>query len=175
MSRALRLLPIILVVWILGTFAWKLIQPSDPTVRSQLVNRQVPAFQLPAALPGVPPLSSSDLATGEPRLLNVFASWCVPCIAEAPVLDEMHAKGAKIDGIAIRDTPAAVAAFLERHGNPYTRIGSDRNSSVQLALGSAGVPETFVIDGKGVIRLQHIGPIKPEDVPGILAKLEQVR
>ena len=175
MSRALRLLPIILVVWILGTFAWKLIQPSDPTVRSQLVNRQVPAFQLPAALPGVPPLSSSDLATGEPRLLNVFASWCVPCIAEAPVLDEMHAKGAKIDGIAIRDTPAAVAAFLERHGNPYTRIGSDRNSSVQLALGSAGVPETFVIDGKGVIRLQHIGPIKPEDVPGILAKLEEVR
>ena len=68
-----------------------------------------------------------------------------------------------------------MAAFLERHGNPYTRIGSDRNSAVQLALGSAGVPETFVIDGKGVIRLQHIGPIKPEDVPGILAKLEEVR
>ena len=175
MSRALRLLPIILLVWILGTFAWKLIQPSDPTIRSQLVNRQVPAFQLPAAVPGVPPLRSSDLATGEPRLLNVFASWCVPCIAEASVLDELHGKGARIDGIAIRDTPDAVAVFLERHGNPYTRIGSDRNSSVQLALGSAGVPETFVIDGKGVIRLQHIGPIKPEDVPGILAKLEEVR
>ena len=175
MSRALRLLPIILIVWILGTFAWKLVQPSDPTVRSQLVNRQVPAFELPAALPGVPPLRSTDLTTGEPRLLNVFASWCVPCIAEAPVLDELHAKGAKIDGIAIRDTPGAVAAFLQRHGNPYTRIGSDRNSSVQLALGSAGVPETFVIDGKGVIRFQHIGPVKREDVPGILAKLEEVR
>ena len=175
MSRSLRLLPIILLVWILGTFAWKLIQPSDPTVRSQLVNRQVPAFELPAAVPGVPALRSVDLATGEPRLLNVFASWCVPCIAEAPVLDELREKGAKIDGIAIRDTPEAVAAFLQRHGNPYTRIGSDRNSSVQLALGSAGVPETFVIDGKGVIRLQHIGPVKPEDVPGILAQLEEVR
>ena len=175
MSRALRLLPIILLVWILGTFAWKLIQPSDPTVRSQLVNRQVPAFELPAAVPGVPTLRSSDLATGEPRLLNVFASWCVPCIAEAPVLDELHAKRAKIDGIAIRDTPGAVVAFLKRHGNPYERIGSDPSSAVQLALGSAGVPETFVIDGKGVIRLQHIGPIKPEDVPRILAKLEEVR
>ena len=175
MSRELRLLPIILLIWILGTFAWKLIQPSDPTVRSQLVNRQVPAFALPAAVSGVPALRSSDLATGEPRLLNVFASWCVPCIAEAPVLDELRAKGARIDGIAIRDTPEAVAAFLRRHGNPYERIGSDRNSSVQLSLGSAGVPETFVIDGKGVIRLQHIGPVKPEDVPGILAKLEEVQ
>ena len=175
MSRSLRLLPIIFVVWVLGTFAWKLIQPSDPTVRSQLVNRPVPAFQLPAVLPGTPPLRSSDLATGEPRLLNLFASWCVPCIGEAPVLEELHRKGAKIDGIAIRDTPGAVTAFLERHGNPYSRIGSDRNSRVQLALGSSGVPETFIIAGKGVIRLQHIGPIKPEDVPGILSKLEEVR
>lgn len=175
MSRALRLLPIIFVVWVLGTFAWKLVQPSDPTVRSQLVNREVPAFELPAAVPGAAALRSTDLATGEPRLLNLFASWCVPCIAEAPVLEELQAKGAKIDGIAIRDTPGAVAAFLDRHGNPYTRIGSDRNSSVQLALGSVGVPETFVIDGKGVIRFQHIGPIKPEDVPGIMARLEEVR
>jgi len=175
MSRALRLLPIIFIVWVLGTFAWKLVQPSDPTVRSQLVNRAVPTFELPVAISGTPALRSADLATGKPRLLNLFASWCVPCISEAPVLEELQRKGVKIDGIAIRDTPDAMAAFLDRHGNPYTRIGSDRNSSVQLALGSAGVPETFVIDGKGVIRFQHIGPIKPEDVPGILQKLEQVR
>jgi cytochrome c biogenesis protein CcmG/thiol:disulfide interchange protein DsbE len=175
MSRALRLLPIIFIIWVLGTFAWKLIQPADTTVRSQLVNRNVPAFELPAALPSTPALRSVDLATGEPRLLNLFASWCVPCIAEAPVLEELQRKGAKIDGIAIRDTPVGLAAFLDRHGNPYGRIGSDRNSSVQLALGSVGVPETFIVDGKGVIRFQHIGPIKPEDVPGILSKLEQVR
>jgi cytochrome c biogenesis protein CcmG, thiol:disulfide interchange protein DsbE len=175
MSRALRLLPIIFIVWVLGTFAWKLIQPSDTTIRSQLVNREVPAFELPAALPGAPPLRSADLATGEPRLLNLFASWCVPCIAEAPVLEDLQRRGVKIDGIAIRDTPSAVAAFFGRHGNPYVRIGSDRNSSVQLAMGSVGVPETFIIDGKGVIRFQHIGPIKPEDVPEIMAKLEEVR
>ena len=175
MSRSLRLLPIIFIVWVLGTFAWKLIQPSDTTIRSQLVNREVPAFELPAALPGTPSLRSTDLATGEPRLLNLFASWCVPCIAEAPVLEDLQRRGVKIDGIAIRDTPSAVAAFFDRHGNPYVRIGSDRNSSVQLAMGSVGVPETFIIDGKGVIRFQHIGPIKPEDVPGIMDKLEEVR
>lgn len=175
MSRAFRLLPIIFVVWIVGTFAWKLVQPSDTTVRSQLVNRQVPDFSLPAAVPGVPALHSAELATGQPRLLNLFGSWCVPCIAEAPVLEELKRKGAKIDGIAIRDTSGALGAFLDRHGNPYERIGSDENSSVQLALGSSGVPETFIIDGKGVIRFQHIGPIKPEDVAGILAKLEEVR
>ncbi|HEU0285377.1 MAG TPA: DsbE family thiol:disulfide interchange protein, partial [Sphingomicrobium sp.] len=63
----------------------------------------------------------------------------------------------------------------KRHGNPYERIGTDPNSNAQLALGSVGVPETFVVDGKGVIRFQHIGPIEPDDVPGILAKLEEVR
>lgn len=175
MSRGLRLIPIILLVWILIAFAWRLISPSDPTIRSQLVNREVPAFELPPAVEGIKGLHSTDLAAGEPRLLNLFASWCVPCIAEAPVLEELKAKGVKIDGIAIRDSSKGVASFLQRHGNPYARIGSDPNSRVQLALGSAGVPETFVIDGKGVIRLQFVGPIGPGDVPKVLAELEKVR
>jgi cytochrome c biogenesis protein CcmG, thiol:disulfide interchange protein DsbE len=175
MSRGLRLLPVILLVWILIAFAWRLIQPSDPTVRSQLVNREVPEFQLTAAAAGMPGLSSADLATGEPRLLNLFASWCVPCVAEAPVLEELKRQGVKIDAIAIRDTPGGVAAFLERHGNPYERMGSDPTSRVQLALGSAGVPETFLIDGKGVIRLQHVGPIERDDVARLIAEMEKVR
>ena len=96
MSRAFRLLPIILLVWVLLAFAWRLIQPSDPTVRSQLVNREVPQFVLQPAVAGVPGLTSADLATGEPRLLNLFGSWCVPCIGEAPVLEELQEKGVKI-------------------------------------------------------------------------------
>ena len=175
MSRGLRLLPIILLIWILGTFAWRLIQPDDPTIRSQLVNREVPEFALPAVLPNTEGLKSTDLSTGKPRLLNLFASWCVPCIGEAPVLDELRKRGVAIDGIAIRDTNSAVAAFLNRHGNPYERIGSDPTSRTQLALGSSGVPETFIIDGKGVIRLQHVGPIQRSDLPRIMAELERVR
>lgn len=175
MSRGLRLLPIVLLVWLVLGFAWRLVEPADPTIRSQLVNKEVPQFQLPPGLPGKPALASSDLATGQPRLVNLFASWCGPCVGEAPVLDELRRRGVRIDGIAIRDRPEAVAAFLARYGDPYDRIGSDTNSSVQLALGSAGVPETFVVDGRGVIRYQHVGPIEPQDVPAILAELENVR
>lgn len=175
MNRALRLLPVILVIWILGTFAWRLIQPNDSIIRSQLVNREIPAFQLPGAIPETAGLKSADLATGKPRLLNLFASWCVPCVGEAPVLAELHRRGVEIDGIAVRDTPGAVGAFLRRYGNPYGRIGSDPTSRVQLSLGSAGVPETFVIDGKGVMRLQHVGPIDENDIPEILAALEKAK
>jgi cytochrome c biogenesis protein CcmG/thiol:disulfide interchange protein DsbE len=175
MSRGLRLLPVVFIVWVLGTFAWKLIQPSDPTIRSQLVNRDLPEFSLPSPIAGVPALASNDLATGQPRLLNLFASWCVPCIAEAPVLEELKERGVQIDGIAVRDSPSSIAAFLQRNGNPYVRIGSDPNSRVQFALGSAGVPETFIVDGRGVIRLQHIGPIEQGDIPRILAEMEKAR
>ena len=175
MSRALRLLPIILVVWIVGTFAWRLIEPNDPTIRSQLVNRSIPPFELAAAVPGAAGLKSADLSTGKPRLLNLFASWCVPCAGEAPVLAELRRRGVEIDGIAIRDTPGGVGAFLQRYGNPYSRIGSDPTSRAQLALGSAGVPETFVIDSRGVMRLQHVGPIYESDIPIILDALEKAR
>lgn len=175
MSRGLRLIPIVLLVWILIAFAWRLIAPNDPTVRSQLVNRPVPEFELAQVVPVVPGLRSTDLATGEPRLLNLFASWCIPCVAEAPVLEDLKRRGVQIDGIAIRDTPGGIAAFLGRYGNPYSRIGSDPTSRAQLALGSAGVPETFVIDGKGVIRLQFVGPIGRGDVPKVLEELEKVR
>ena len=175
MSRTLRFVPLALLLAFIGFVAWRMANPADTVIRSRLEGKPIPAFTLPAALPGRATLSSADLATGQPRLVNIFASWCVPCIAEAPVLEDLQRRGVKIDGIAIRDTPSAVAAFFDRHGNPYARIGSDRNSSIQLAMGSVGVPETFIIDGKGVIRFQHIGPIKPEDVPGILAKLEEVR
>ena len=175
MSRGLRLIPIVLLVWLLIGLAWRLVKPADTAIPSQMVERQVPQFQLPAAVAGKPGLASADLATGKPRLLNVFASWCVPCIGEAPVLQELQRRGATIDAIAVRDTPDALNAFLARNGNPFERIGGDRQSEVQIALGSAGVPETFVIDGKGVIRRQYIGPLNASNIPGVLRELEEAR
>jgi cytochrome c biogenesis protein CcmG/thiol:disulfide interchange protein DsbE len=175
MSRAVRFLPLILVATVLGALLWRLANPADTTVRSKLEGKKVPHFVLPGAVPGEARFTSTDLATGSPRLLNVFASWCVPCIAEAPVLEELNRRGVKIDAIAIRDRPEDVARFLARHGDPFERIASDVDSSVQLALGSSGVPESFVIDGKGVIRFQHVGPIAPDQVPLILAELEKAR
>lgn len=167
--------PFALFLAFLAIVALGLVKPGDRAVRSALVGKALPAFNLPAATIGVPGLQTADFATGEPRLLNIFASWCVPCVAEAPVLLQLKAQGVKIDAIAIRDRPEDVARFLGRYGNPYHQIGSDVKSAVQLAMGSSGVPESFVIDGKGVIRYQHVGDIRPEQVPLILEQLEAAR
>ncbi len=173
-SRA-RFLPLIVFALIVGAVGWRLAVPRDDRVASTLEGKALPTFALPPAVPGKAGLVSADFATGSPRLLNVFASWCVPCVAEAPVLLDLQRRGVVIDAIAIRDKPQDVAAFLASHGDPFAQIGSDARSQVQIALGSSGVPESFVVDGKGVIRAQHIGPIMPEDVPDILASIEAAK
>ena len=174
MSRA-RFLPLIVFALIVAAVAWRLATPKDNRIASKLEGQRIPAFALPPAVAGKPGLTSTDLVQGMPRLVNVFASWCVPCIAEAPVLLDLRRRGVAIDAIAIRDKPEDVAAFLARHGDPFARIGSDDRSQVQIALGSSGVPESFVIDGAGVIRAQHIGPIMPQDVPDILRAMEAAK
>lgn len=152
-----------------------LVRPADREVTSAMIGKPLPAFDLPAASPDRPALASGDFAKGAPRLLNVFASWCVPCAAEAPQLDALARAGVPIDGVAIRDRPEDIARFLARYGNPFARIGRDDISEVQLGLGSSGVPETFVIDGKGTIRYQHLGPIMEGDVATILGELDKAR
>lgn len=175
MSRALRFAPVIVLLLIVSALVWRLASSSNTNVPSALEGKPVPAFSLPAILTGKPALSSADLATGKPHLVNVFASWCVPCIGEVQILQQLKQKGVPIEGIAIRDRPEDLAAFLQENGDPYERIGSDRQSQVQISLGSSGVPESFVVDGKGVIRYQQIGAIEAGDVPTIMAKLEQAR
>lgn len=175
MNRWLRFLPLVILLAFVGAVAWRLGKPAEEEIRSQLVGQPVPAFTLEPAMPGKPGLSSTDLAKGEPRMINVYASWCVPCIAEAPLLTELKRQGVAIDAVAVRDKPEDVAAFLERYGDPFQRIGSDRESKVQLALGSSGVPESFIVDGRGIIRYQHMGPIEPDDVPTILREWEAAK
>lgn len=174
MSRAIRFAPLVVLILVIVALIWRLATPVDTTVSSNLEGKPLPAFALPAVV-AKPGLASQDLETGTPRILNIFASWCVPCVAEVKVLQELKRRGVHVDGIAIRDRPEDVAAFLQRNGDPYERIGSDAQSQVQIALGSSGVPESFVIDGKGVIRYQHIGPIEAADVPTIMKKLKQAR
>jgi cytochrome c biogenesis protein CcmG/thiol:disulfide interchange protein DsbE len=175
MSRAVRFAPLVLLLVLIAALVWRLATPADSNVHSQLAGKPVPAFDLPAALPGKAGLSSRDLAAGQPRLVNVFASWCVPCITEVKVLQALRRQGVVIEGIAVRDRPEDLAVFLAEHGDPYERIGNDGQSRVQIALGSAGVPESFVVDGRGVIRYQHIGPIEADDVATVIRQLEAAR
>ena len=149
-------------------------KPTDRTVYSAMVGKPLPTFALPPIVAGKPGLSTAD-GNGQPRLLNIFASWCVPCIAEAPQLMKLRAMGIPIDAIAIRDTGPAIRQFLARNGDPYARIGDDRDSQVQLALGSSGVPETFVIDARGVIVKQHVGDIRDDDVADLATAWRKAR
>lgn len=167
--------PLLLFALFIGLFVGGLMKPDDHVITSKMIGKPLPAFVLPAAASDRPGLNARELATGKPRLLNIFASWCVPCAAEAPQLMALRQAGVEIDGIAIRDARADVDAFLVRNGNPYSRIGLDARSEVQLALGSSGVPETFLIDGKGVILDQHVGDIRADDIAQILARLRQAQ
>jgi cytochrome c biogenesis protein CcmG/thiol:disulfide interchange protein DsbE len=137
----------------------------DPsTLPSALIDRPVPSFELPP-IEGMAGggLTSADLA-GEVSLLNVFASWCVPCRAEHPLLLGLSERGVVINGINYQDPAAQAAGWLDELGDPFARIGADRSGRVAIDFGVYGVPETFVIDRAGRIRHRHVGPLQPRDV-----------
>lgn len=175
MTRTLRLVPVLVVVLVVAALVWRLVNPPDSTVESGMIGKPVPQFVAVEAIPGKPALSTADLADGKPKLVNFFASWCVPCIGEAPVLTQLRKEGVPIVGIAVRDRRDDLARFLSDNGDPFDRIGSDPQSQVQLGFGSAGVPETFLVDGRGIVRMQHIGPIEPDDIPDILEAVKSAR
>ncbi|HET9458858.1 MAG TPA: DsbE family thiol:disulfide interchange protein [Sphingomicrobium sp.] len=175
MGRWLRFLPVLLLALVVGAMVWRLANPPDTTIESKLIGQPAPQFAGEPALAGKPVLSSADLADGRPKLVNFFASWCVPCMAEAPVLMELKRRGVPIVGIAVRDRPADVAEFLASNGEPFERIAADPESELQLAFGSAGVPETFLVDGRGVVRMEHVGPIEPGDIREIVEAVESAR
>ncbi len=168
------LLPLVLFGGLLGFMASQLGRETTTIVHSRMVGQPLPDFALegPGERPG---LRTADLGRGQPVLVNLFASWCLPCAVEAPQLEALSREGIVIHGIAVRDAPERVAAFLDRHGDPFDRIGLDSDGRMMLTLGASGVPETYVVDGRGVIRHQHIGEIRPEHLPVLRRALEAAR
>jgi cytochrome c biogenesis protein CcmG/thiol:disulfide interchange protein DsbE len=143
----------------------------DPSLLpSTLIDKPLPAFDLPPLRPGDAGLKSADLA-GEPRLLNVFASWCVSCRIEHPVLLRLKARGVPIDGLDWKDAPADGLGYLARQGDPYRLTGNDQSGRAGIDLGVAAVPETFLVDRRGRVRYKQVGPITPEDWDGVIKPL----
>lgn len=139
----------------------------DPRViPSVMIDRPLPAFDLPALDgSGAPGLASTDLGQGKPALINIFASWCVPCRAEHPYLMELAGhEDFALYGINYKDPPEDARAFLAQLGNPYARIGADANGRTAIDFGVYGVPETYVISADGRILHRHVGPLRAEDV-----------
>ena len=156
-GRALVLLPATLFAALAAAFYWGLMN-SDDRLPSALIGRAVPEFDLPPIEGRDDGLSSADLR-GEVSIINVWASWCVPCRVEMPLLVELAAQGTvPIHGINYKDAPDAALAFLDETGDPYTRIGADRSGRASIDWGVYGLPETFVIDAQGRIAYKHVGP-----------------
>lgn len=149
--------------------------PQQAVIVSRMIGKPVPEFTLPPVEAGGKGLSTADLRDGRVHLVNLFASWCVPCAVEAPVLAEMARQGAVIHAIAVQDAPEDTQRFLARHGDPFANVASDRDGQMLVQFGASGVPETYVVDGRGVIRYQYLGGIRPEDAPRLLAQIEAAR
>ena len=155
------LLPLVIFVLLVGFLAAGLsLNPRE--VPSPLIGKPAPAFSLPRLDAAGQTLSAQDLR-GKVWVLNVWASWCAPCRQEHPLIAELaKSGGAPVYGLNYKDKPADATAWLGQLGNPYTATVSDVEGLVGIDYGVYGVPETFVIDKGGVIRLKHIGPMTPE-------------
>ena len=172
--KLIFLLPAALLVALLAAFAAGL--RHDPhLLPSALIDRPVPDFSLPTLYQGADGLTRKDLE-GRVTLVNFFASWCAPCREEQPQLMALaHRRGVTLDGIAYKDKPEQSRRFLDRLGNPYSRIGIDSDGTTAIDFGVYGVPETYVIDASGRIRYRHVGPLTTEDVKDkILPVIERV-
>jgi cytochrome c biogenesis protein CcmG/thiol:disulfide interchange protein DsbE len=164
--RVLYLLPLLTLSLMAGFFAWSLLAGRDPaSIGSVMVGRPAPALDLPALDAGQPRLTDALFKTGKPVLLNFFASWCAPCLAEHPLFMRLKDReGAVIIGIAWKNKRDEAVAWLKRLGDPFQTAGLDLEGKAGLDWGLSGVPETYAIDGNGIVRLHFRGPLVERDL-----------
>jgi cytochrome c biogenesis protein CcmG/thiol:disulfide interchange protein DsbE len=166
-KRLVAILPIVAFAALIVVFLTKSLHRSPQVTPMATVGKPAPALSLPA-LKGGAPVAIRDAARG-PALVNFYASWCAPCIEEAPALMALKAEGVKIVGVAYKDSPDKSAAFLARLGDPYATVLVDADGRAGVEFGATGVPETYAIDAAGMIRAKHAGPITAADAEDLLA------
>jgi cytochrome c biogenesis protein CcmG/thiol:disulfide interchange protein DsbE len=182
LRRAFFLVPLALFLALSALFFVRLFAGDPSKLPSALIGRPAPVKEMPAlaglvrdGLP-VPGLSAALLTTGQPTIVNVWASWCAPCRQEHPLLMDLAAEpGVRVVGINYKDHPDNARRFLGALGNPFIAVGVDDSGRNAIEWGVYGVPETFILDGNGVIRHKHVGPLTPENMPAFRAALAAAR
>lgn len=185
--RLIFILPVVLFLGLAGVFFVRLYGDDPSMVPSVFINRPAPEFAL-APLEGlrgpdgaVPGFGREELVLADDdrarvSVVNVWASWCVPCRDEHPVLMQLARDGeVRVMGINYKDAPENARRFLGALGNPFARVGVDPNGRSAIDWGVYGVPETFIVDAQGVIRHKHIGPITPAQVADFFEKVEAAK
>ena len=169
------LLPFIVFIF-LAAFLAKGLYLNPQTIPSPLVGKKMPAANVPLLDRGETEFNVTELI-GEPFLLNVFASWCAPCLVEHPLLSNLAAMNViDIYGLSYKDNRSNTIAWLEKNGNPYVSVGVDAGGDYAIDLGVYGVPETFLIDSAGVILFKHVGPLTQEVIiEEILERIEDLK
>ena len=149
--------------------------PVPDLVPSALLNKPAPRLTLPGLDSQSAAFTPADLAGGHVSVINVFASWCAPCrIETAPLMTLSRMPGVALYGLTQKDKPEATRAFLDEVGDPFAKIARDDDGRGSIEWGVYGVPETYVVDGRGIIRLKYVGALTDaslarEIVPAIKA------
>ncbi len=159
-SRWIKTLIPLLVFIIIALFLWRGLQLHPHRIPSPLINKEVPAFRATTLKTKQVILSAS--LKGQVSLLNVFATWCLSCRTEHPIMMDLYNRHlVNIYGLDYKDTRQPAEKWLAQYGNPYTKIIYDPTGKVGINLGVYGTPETFIIDQQGIIRYKYIGGITP--------------
>ena len=172
----INVMPLVVFAGLAVAFAWGLTR-NPQELPSALIGKPAPTFSLPPVQGRTLGLSSGDLK-GQVSLVNVFASWCIACRAEHPLLLQLAArKTVPINGLNYKDAPQDAADWLDALGDPYAHTGADRDGRVAIDWGVTGVPETFVVDASGIVVYKQIGPVTQqaldETILPLVARLQQ--
>jgi len=180
MKRFILITPIILFTVIIAVLAVLTLQTKEgrnpSLVPSALIGKQAPKIELPLVAKNIPGgFKGSDLI-GKVSIVNVFSSWCVPCLVEHPQINWLATNGFPIYAINHRDNATDASVWLKKHGNTYVAVGFDPKGRASLEWGISGVPETFIINARGIVTYKHVGPITKKNlIEIILPKIQEAR
>lgn len=169
--RGWAMAPLVIFLAVAALFAFALTSGDPSKLPSALIGKPVPQMDFPPLEElvdrgqPVPGFGAADLTQGNVSVVNFWASWCVPCVEEHPLLIELKERsGVDLYGVNHKDQPTSGRRFLGRYGNPFKAVGTDRNGRGAIEWGVYGMPETFVINGRGQIAYKHVGPISKESL-----------
>ncbi len=175
MNRLLYLLPLLLLAGLGALFLIQMEKPNEGgRLPSALIGKPAPAIEMKGLEPS-PGFGPKDLADGEVKIVNFWASWCAPCRVEHSLFARLKGR-VQLWGVNYKDKPENALGFLDELGDPFERIGVDPEGRAALEWGVYGVPETYVVDGEGRIVWKHVGPLTPEAIrDDILPAVERAR